>query len=87
MPIKSEVIVYTTHTCPFCNQQKSWLDEHGIEYENIFVDDEQEKAKEMVEISGQMGVPFTRIITENDEVHILGFQEEKLRKELGIIDD
>lgn len=80
-----QIYIYSTHTCPFCKREKAWLEENGIEYTNYFVDEDASKAEEMIEASGQMGVPFTRIIKDDgSEEHILGFQQEKLAEILGI---
>lgn len=82
--MQKKIIMYTTHTCPFCRQQKEWLDSNQVAYTNYFVDDDAHKAEEMIAVSGQMGVPFTRIIDGDKEHHVLGFQKEKLAEILGI---
>lgn len=74
------VKVYSTKTCPYCDQEKDWLKEHKIEFENIDVTENQELANEMVQKSGQMGVPVTDI----DGEIVIGFDKEKLKKLLNI---
>ena len=66
--------------------EKSYLDSKHIPYQNIFVDLDPEAASDMVERSGQMGVPFN-IITKDSgaEVHILGFDREKIDSALGLM--
>ncbi len=65
--------------------EKAYLDSKGIKYDNTFVDDDEEAAKRMIAESGQMGVPFTEITKDDGSiVKILGFDQEKLDKELGI---
>ena len=78
--------IYTTTTCPFCKQEKAYLDSKGVKYENIFVDEDQKAAEEMVKISHQMGVPFN-VITKDDgtTITVLGFEKERLDKILGIV--
>ncbi|MDP2720953.1 MAG: glutaredoxin domain-containing protein [bacterium] len=79
------VTIYTTTTCPYCRMEKDYLDSKGVKYENIFVDNDPDAATEMLEKSGQMGVPFTVIQNEDDaEVKILGFDKEKLNESLGL---
>lgn len=79
------VKIYTTTTCPFCKMEKEYLDSKGIKYENIFVDQQPDKAKRLIEQSGQMGVPFTEIVLEDGTVEkILGFDKGKLNKALSI---
>jgi glutaredoxin 3 len=74
------VTVYSTPTCPFCNQLKEHLSKNNIEFENIDVSADQEKAQEMIKKSGQMGVPVLEV---GDEV-IVGFDREKVNKLVGI---
>lgn len=80
-----KISIYTTKTCPFCRMEREYLDSKDIKYEEIFVDHNMKKAREMIELSGQMGVPFTVIEKENGEkVEILGFDREKIDKTLGL---
>jgi len=80
-----EITIYTTHTCPYCKMEKAYFDEKGVEYTNLFVDDDQSKAVEMMDKSGQLGVPFTVIKTDDGQEHtVLGFQKEKLNEILGL---
>lgn len=80
-----DVTIYTTHTCAFCAREKEFFGEHGIEYTEHYVDEDREKAEEMIKRSGQMGVPFTVIVDDEGEEHeILGFQQEKLKEVLGL---
>jgi len=80
-----EVKIYTTTTCPYCKMERDYLDSKGIKYENFFVDENPKKAQEMMDESGQMGVPFTEITKDDGtEEKILGFDKEKLDKALGI---
>ena len=74
------VKIYTTPTCPWCHKVKDWLKEHKVDFKDIDVSTDQEKAKEMVDKSGQMGVPVTDV----DGEIIVGFDVEKLKKALKI---
>ena len=80
-----KIEIYTTTTCPYCKMEKDYLDSKGVKYENIFVDNDSKAAQEMLEKSGQLGVPFT-VVTSDDgtEESILGFDKEKLNQALGI---
>ncbi len=57
---------------------KDWLKDKGIAYEDYNVGTDQEKAKEMVDKSGQMGVP---VIDVSGEI-IIGFDKPKLESAL-----
>ena len=72
--------VYSTSTCPYCIKLKKFLTEKNIPFENIDVGSNPQKAKEMVEKSGQMGVPVIDI----DGKIITGFDKETISKELGL---
>lgn len=74
------VTVYSTPTCPFCIRAKQFLKENNIQFENIDVSADHEKAQEMMNKSGQMGVPVIEI----DGQLIIGFDKEKIKEFLGI---
>lgn len=73
------VIVYSTATCPWCHKAKEFLKEKGVKYEDIDVGANQKAANEMVEKSGQMGVPIIDI----DGKIIVGFDKEELENALA----
>ncbi len=78
------VTMYTTRTCPFCKMQKDYLNSKSIAYKEILVDENPDEAQKMIEISGQMGVPFTVIIKDDgSQVNILGFDMERIDQALG----
>ncbi|MFB6100735.1 MAG: glutaredoxin family protein, partial [Candidatus Nanohalobium sp.] len=72
----ADIQVFTTPTCPYCTKIKDWLDEEGYDYEEHNVADDREKAKEMMQKTGQRGVPQTFV---GDEA-VVGFQPEKIQK-------
>lgn len=78
------VTIYTTPTCPWCKKTKNFFDEHDVAYEEKDVAGDQDAAKEMVDKSGQRGVPVTVIEEDEDEAVVVGFEEDELRDKLGI---
>lgn len=66
--------IYSTPACPYCLQAKNYFESKNIDYEEIDVSRDQKAAKEMMEISGQMGMP---VIIINDQV-VVGFDEQKI---------
>ena len=72
------VKVYSTPACPYCHMLKDFLKEKGVEFEDIDVAADQEAAREMIEKSGQMGVPQIEI---NGKI-IVGFNKEAIEREL-----
>ena len=69
-----EVVIYSTPTCPYCKRAKDYLSQKGISYTDINVAVDREKAKEMIQKSGQMAVP---VIIVDDEI-VVGFNQAKL---------
>jgi glutaredoxin len=81
----AKVKMYKTHTCPFCRMESEYLRENGVAFDEVFVDDDIEQATEMMNASGQMGVPFTVIETDSGEkINVLGFDKKKISQVLGI---
>lgn len=78
------VTMYTTKTCGFCKAEKEFFAEHDVEYTEIDVGADQDKAREMIEKSGQMGVPVTVVGEGDDEELIVGFDKQRLAAALGI---
>lgn len=72
--------IYSTPTCHFCHMAKDWLAAKNIPYTEYNVAADAAKRKEMVEITGQLGVPVIKI--ENDVM--VGFNPEHMAKLLGI---
>ncbi|MEM3452997.1 MAG: glutaredoxin family protein [Candidatus Hadarchaeum sp.] len=75
-----EVKIYTTPTCPYCIMAKNFLRENGIEFVEKNVASDRAAAVEMVEKSGQMGVPVLDI---NGEI-IVGFNREAIKRALDL---
>lgn len=78
--MNKKVLIYSTPTCHFCHIAKDFLTEHNIAYTEYDVAADITKRKEMVEKSGQMGVPVIDV----DGQVMVGYSEEALSKALGI---
>lgn len=76
----SKVSVYSTPTCPYCNMAKQFLAENNIEYANYDVSSDTARAQEMIDKSGQMGVPVIDI----DGEIIIGFDRDRIAELLKI---
>jgi glutaredoxin-like YruB-family protein len=75
-----KVKVYSTPTCPYCMRAKQFLKDNNIEFEDIDVSTDQERAQEMIQKSGQMGVPVLDI----DGDIVVGFDKEAISKALNL---
>jgi glutaredoxin len=77
--------IYSTAVCAYCHAEKEFLNEHKVPYTEVRVDTDEKAAQEMIDLSGQMGVPFTVIQKDDDtEEHILGFDQPRLVAALGL---
>jgi glutaredoxin-like YruB-family protein len=74
------VTIYSTPSCHFCHAAKDFFGQHGVKFEDFDVAADLEKRKEMIDMTGQMGVPVIRI---GDDV-VVGFDERKIRELLAI---
>ncbi len=75
-----KVEIFSTPTCHFCHLAKDWLTSKNIPFEDYNVAENLEKRKEMVEMTGQLGVPVIRI----GEDVMIGFNQAQMAKILGI---
>jgi len=75
-----EVNIYTTPTCAYCHQAKQYFKENNVTYTEYNVADDREKAEEMVNMTGQMGVPVIEI---GDEL-VVGFDKKIVAQLLGL---
>jgi glutaredoxin-like YruB-family protein len=75
-----EVTIYSTPTCVYCNMAKSFFSANKVSYKEHNVATDLEKRKEMIDKTGQMGVP---VIEVGGEV-IVGFDEDRIKSVLGI---
>jgi len=75
-----KVIMYSTPTCVYCNMAKEFFKKNDVEFESIDLSVNTDKIGEMIEKSGQRGVP---VIDIDGEV-IVGFNKDKISNILGI---
>ena len=75
-----KVIIYSTPTCPWCTKVKDYLDSKNVAYEDFDVAKDRDKAIEMVNKSGQQGVPVVDI----DGDIVVGFDQNKIDSLLNL---
>jgi glutaredoxin-like YruB-family protein len=78
--MEKKITIYSTPTCHFCQMTKTFLAEHNIPYTDYNVAEDAAKRQEMIERSGQMGVPVIFV----DDDMIIGFDKEHLEMLLGL---
>lgn len=74
------VKVYTTSMCPYCHMVKDFLKENKVKFEEINLENNPKAVKEMIDKSGQTGVP---VLDVNGTI-IIGFDTEKIKKTLKL---
>lgn len=75
-----KVEIFSTETCHFCHMAKDWLTSKNVSFVDYNVGSDVEKRKEMMEMTGQLGVPVIRI---GNEV-MIGFNPDQMAKILEI---
>jgi glutaredoxin-like YruB-family protein len=74
------VTVYSTPTCPYCKMAKEFLAESNVPFKDVDVAADDKAAQQMIDKSGQMGVPVIDI----DGTIIVGFDKEAMKAALGV---
>jgi len=76
-----QVKVYSTQSCPYCVTLKEFLKANSVVFEDVDVSFDQKLQQEMIDKSGQMGVPVVDI----DGQIVIGFDREKIVQLLGLV--
>lgn len=74
------VKIYTTPTCPYCKLAKEFMTEKSVAFEEVDVSKDQKALEEMVQKSGQLGVPVIDV----DGKILVGFNRKRLAELLGM---
>ena len=74
------VKIYTTPTCNFCHAEKEFFKKHSIEFQEFDVFADAKAREEMIQKTGQLGVPVTDV---GGQI-VIGFDRGKLIQLLGI---
>ncbi len=69
-----KIKVYSTPTCPWCTVAKKYLASKNVAFEDVDVSRDRQAAMEMIEKSGQRGVP---VIDINGNI-IVGFDQKTI---------
>ncbi len=72
--------IYSTPACTYCKQAKEFLTSHNIPFQDVDVAANPEERDEMVNKSGQLGVPVFDI----DGQIVVGYNQQLLSKMVGI---
>jgi thioredoxin len=78
--LNKKIYVYSTPNCPYCQMAKDFLLENKIDFEDVDVSKNRQGALDMIQKSGQTGVPVIDI----DGNIVIGYDLPRIRKYLGI---
>lgn len=78
----AKVVIYTTRFCPYCIRAKALLDSKQVEFDEIAVDQDMAKRREMMEKAGRHTVPQIWI----GEQHVGGCDELYMLERAGRLD-
>jgi glutaredoxin 3 len=78
--MEKTVTIYSTPTCHFCQMSKEFFAQNNVAYTEYDVASDLEKRQEMIDKSGQMGVPVVFI----GEEMIIGFDKKRFESLLGL---
>jgi glutaredoxin-like YruB-family protein len=78
-----KVEIYSTESCHFCHMAKEFFTENNIAFTDYNVGIDTARRSEMMEKSGQLGVP---VIVIDDKEVVIGFDRKGLSNLLGIKD-
>lgn len=76
---KKRVVLFTAPGCHWCTKAKSFFKRYEVKFKTIDIS-KDEKAKRDCEKRGCRGVPVVMVGSR----YICGFDEKKIRKEIGI---
>jgi len=79
--MQKKVEIYSTPACHFCHKAKDFFEKNNIAYTEYDVASDLEKRKEMMDLTGQRGVPV--IVIDGDWA--VGFDKTEVAKMLGLI--
>ena len=76
----ADITIYSTPTCVYCNAAKTFFKQNNVAYTEHNVATDAAQRKDMIDKSGQMGVPVIII----DGTMIIGFNQPKIKQLLGL---
>jgi len=84
--MNKKVAIYTTPTCTYCRQIKEFFKANQVNYDEYDVLTDLARRQEMVDKSGQLGVPVITVSHpdgSNEEL-VVGYDRNRLAELLGV---
>jgi glutaredoxin 3 len=77
-----KVRMYSTRVCPFCVMAKRLLQNKGVHFDEIRVDEDHDQRDEMVRVTGRRTVPQIFV----GDTHVGGFDDLSALERAGELD-
>ena len=77
---ENQVKIYTTPSCVYCKMTKEFFKANEVQYQELDVASDVQAREEMIQKSGQFGVP---VIDVNGNL-VIGFDKARLSELLGL---
>lgn len=77
-----KVVMYTTAICPYCMRAKQLLSRKGVEYEELRIEGDRERMRQMIKRSQRNTVPQIFI----DDFHVGGYDDMAEMDAMGELD-
>ncbi|MCW8903379.1 glutaredoxin 3 [Sedimenticola sp.] len=77
-----KVVMYTTAICPYCMRAKSLLNRKGVAFEELQIEGNRERMREMIQRSQRNTVPQIFI----DDYHVGGYDDMAELDMMGKLD-
>ncbi len=76
----AQVSIYSTPSCTYCKAPKEYFAENNVAFQEFNVAEDMARRQEMIERSGQMGVPVIMV----DNNIVVGYNKGKLPELIGL---
>ncbi len=83
-----ELIVYSAPWCSDCHRAKSWLNQHGIPFQDINIEEAPGAAEEVVRRTGKRAIPQFVVNGEWIQPYVpgQGFKYQEMAELFGVSD-
>ena len=78
--LMAKVVLFSTSACSWCRRAKRYFREQRVPFKEVNLERDPEAARDVVRKTGQTGVPVIKI----GNRWIVGFDKERIEKELGL---
>ncbi|MFH0952439.1 MAG: glutaredoxin family protein [Patescibacteria group bacterium] len=82
----TQITIYTTPTCTFCQLTKEFFNKNNVTYREVDVskDHDHNEVHKLHEQSEEFGIPVIVFSKDNQEFVVIGYQPDKLAKLIGL---